>query len=99
TAVSQPPIPGTVLLFTDEKLRLNTVKPFTNVGALKEPRGKYLSIDGPHRRAALHFYRRHRPDDARTIHVPCVIFDGKSEDFAAEMFVIIISTPTHINKS
>jgi hypothetical protein len=28
-----------------------------------------------------------------------VIFDGKAEDFAAEMFVIINSTPTRINKS
>jgi hypothetical protein len=33
------------------------------------------------------------------MHVPCVIFDGKSEDFASEMFVIINSTPTRINKS
>jgi DGQHR domain-containing protein len=99
TAVSQPPIPGTVLLFTDEKLKFDPVKPFTNVGNLTEPRGKYLIIDGQHRLAALHFFRRERPDDAKTIHVPCVIFDGKSEDFATEMFVIINSTPTRINKS
>src|SRR6185503_9393313 len=70
TAVSQPPIPGTVLLFTDEKLRFNPVKPFTNVGDLQEPRGKYLIIDGQHRLAALHFYQRQHPEDARTIHVP-----------------------------
>jgi DGQHR domain-containing protein len=31
--------------------------------------------------------------------VPCIIFDGRSEDFATEMFVIINSTPTRINKS
>ncbi len=31
--------------------------------------------------------------------MPCIIFDGKSEDFATEMFVIINSTPTRINKS
>ena len=99
TAASQPPIPGTVLLFTDETLKFDPVKPFTNVGNLTEPRGKYLIIDGQHRLAALHFFRRQRPDDARTIHVPCVIFDGKSEDFATEMFVIINSTPTRINKS
>lgn len=99
TAVSQPPIPGTVLLFTDEKLRFDPVRPFDNVGNLTEPRGKYLIIDGQHRLAALHFFRRQRPEDARTIHVPCVIFDGKSEDFATEMFVIINSTPTRINKS
>ena len=68
----------------------------------RQPRGaagKYLIIDGQHRLAALHFYRKERPDDARTLHVPCVIFDGKSEDFATEMFVIINSTPTRINKS
>jgi DGQHR domain-containing protein len=99
TAVSQPPIPGTVLLFTDETLRFDPVRPFTNVGDLQEPRSKYLIIDGQHRLAALHFFRRQHPEDARTIHVPCVIFDGKSEDFATEMFVIINSTPTRINKS
>jgi DGQHR domain-containing protein len=99
TAASQPPIPGTVLLFTDEKLKFDPVKPFANVGNLQEPRGKYLIIDGQHRLAALHFFREQHPEEAKTIHVPCVIFDGKSEDFATEMFVIINSTPTRINKS
>ena len=99
TAVSQPPIPGTVLLFTPERLGFEAIGDFDNVGNLEQPRGKYLIIDGQHRLAALHFYRKQNPDDARTIHVPCVIFDGKSEDFATEMFVIINSTPTRINKS
>ena len=99
TAASQPQIPGTVLLFTEERLKFDPVKPFANVGNLQEPRGKYLIIDGQHRLAALHFFKRERPDDAKTMHVPCVIFDGKSEDFATEMFVIINSTPTRINKS
>src|SRR5579863_8359775 len=99
TAVSQPPIPGTVLLFTPDTLHFQAVKPFTNVGNLEEPRTKYLIIDGQHRLAALHFYMKQRPAEAKTMHVPCVIFDGKSEDFATEMFVIINSTPTRINKS
>ncbi len=99
TAVSQPPIPGTVLLFTAEKLRFDPVRPFDNVGNLEEPQGKYLIIDGQHRLAALQFFSREHPDDAKTMHVPCVVFDGKSEDFATEMFVIINSTPTRINKS
>src|SRR5690349_22566870 len=98
-AVSQPPIPGTVLLFTPERLQFDPIRGFDNVGNLEEPRDKYLIIDGQHRLAALHFFRRERPDDAKTLHVPCVIFDGKSEDFATEMFVIINSTPTRINKS
>jgi DGQHR domain-containing protein len=99
TAVSQPPIPGTVLLFTAERLRFEAVRGFDNVGHLEEPREKYLIIDGQHRLAALHFYRKEHPEDARALHVPCVIFDGKSDDFATEMFVIINSTPTRINKS
>jgi DGQHR domain-containing protein len=99
TAASQPPIPGTVLLFTAERLHFDPVGRFENVGNLEEPSGKYLIIDGQHRLAALHFYRNDRPDEARSMHVPCIIFDGKSEDFATEMFVIINSTPTRINKS
>src|ERR1700691_2134928 len=36
TAVSQPPIPGTVLLFTADTLHFEPVKPFTNVGNLEQ---------------------------------------------------------------
>ena len=99
TAQSQPPIPGTILLFTAERLRFEPVRGVDHVGNLEAPRGKYLVIDGQHRLAALHFYGHERPDEARAVHVPCVVFDGRSEDFAAEMFVIINSTPTRINKS
>ncbi len=97
TAVSQPPIPGTVLLFTSERLGFRASD--GAVGHLSEPSAKYLIIDGQHRLAALQFYLHERPDDAATINVPCIIFDGRSEDFATEMFVIINSTPTRINKS
>ena len=99
TAMTQPPIPGTVLLFTAETLKFDPVGSFENVGNLEEPLGKYLIIDGQHRLAALHFYRQHHPEEAKTIAVPCIIFDGRSEDFATEMFVTINSTPTRINKS
>ncbi|MCW5897855.1 MAG: DGQHR domain-containing protein [Flavobacteriales bacterium] len=99
TAVAQPPIPGTVLLFSSDILEFSPLGNLSNVGDLKEPREKYLIIDGQHRLAALEFYLRSHPDEARTIHVPCIIFDGESEDFATEMFVIINSTPTRINKS
>jgi len=99
TVGEQPPIPGTILLFTPETLRFEPLDRYETVGDLQEPAGKYLIIDGQHRLAALEFYRRERPEEARTIHVPCVVFDGRSEDFAAEMFVIINATPTRINKS
>src|SRR3954466_14937286 len=97
-AVSQPPIPGTVLLFTAETLRFSATNSDT-VGNLQEPTSRYLIIDGQHRLAALRFYLKEHPAEAASINVPCVIFDGRSEDFAAEMFVIINSTPTRINKS
>ncbi len=99
TAISQPPIPGTVLLFTPQKLRFEAWSDGSGVGRLQEPEEKYLIIDGQHRLAALQFYERTHPDEAKSINVPCVIFDGRSEDFATEMFVIINSTPTRINKS
>src|SRR4029078_7840405 len=99
TAISQPPIPGTVLLFTPQRLRFQTIDGSETVGHLQEPEEKFLIIDGQHRLAALNFYERTHPDDAKNIQVPCGIFDGRSEDFATEMFVIINSPPTRINKS
>ncbi|MFO1498721.1 MAG: DGQHR domain-containing protein [Verrucomicrobiota bacterium] len=99
TAITQPPIPGTVLLFTPQKLHFEAWTDGSGVGRLQEPEEKFLIIDGQHRLAALQFYERTHPDEAKNIHVPCVLFDGRSEDFAAEMFVIINSTPTRINKS
>src|SRR5207244_7010556 len=69
------------------------------LSSVNEQSSNYLIIDGQHRLAALQFYLHERPDDAATINVPCIVFDGRSEDFATEMFVIINSTPTRINKS
>jgi DGQHR domain-containing protein len=94
TAVNQPLIPGTILLFTDETLRFRRSDSSESVGFLSEPNGKYLIIDGQHRLAALHFFRQKHPDQIDRIEVPCVLFDGKSADFATEMFVIINSTHT-----
>src|SRR2546423_708183 len=99
TAITQPPIPGTVLLFTAQTLRFQALEGNESVGHLQEPEEKFLIIDGQHRLAALNFYERTHPDEAKSIYVPCVIFDGRSDDFATEMFVIINSTPTRINKS
>src|SRR5947208_5264782 len=88
TAVSQPPIPGTVLLFTSERLNFRSGGD-AGQGSISEPGSKFLIIDGQHRLAALRFYLHERPEEAATINVPCIIFDGRSEDFATEMFVII----------
>jgi len=99
TAISQPPIPGTVLLFTPQTLHFDSWTDGSGVGQLREPEEKYLIIDGQHRLAALQFYERTHPGESGSINVPCIIFDGRSEDFATEMFVIINSTTTRINKS
>ena len=99
TAVSQPLIPGTILLFTDETLRFRRSDSSDSIGFLSEPEGKFLIIDGQHRLAALHFFRQRHPELIGQVEVPCVLFDGKSADFATEMFVIINSTHTRINKS
>jgi DGQHR domain-containing protein len=99
TAISQPPIPGTVLLFTAQKLHFQLMDGQGTVGHLQQPEEKFLVIDGQHRLAALQFYERTHPEESKSIYVPCVIFDGRSDDFATEMFVIINSTPTRINKS
>ncbi|MBA3848251.1 MAG: DGQHR domain-containing protein [Planctomycetes bacterium] len=100
TCGAQPMIPGTVLLFTAERLRFTATGGGDGPnGSLTSPDHKFLIIDGQHRLAALHFHLQKHPEEATNIHVPCVVFDGRNEDFAAEMFVIINSTPTRINKS
>jgi len=99
TVVSQPLIPGTILLFTDEELRFDPAGATKSTGNLAEPRGKFLIIDGQHRLAALYFFKQRNPGQIDQVEVPCIVFDGKSADFATEMFVIINSTHTRINKS
>ena len=56
TAISQPPIPGTVLLFTPQTLQFRSLDGDKNVGHLQPPEDKFLIIDGQHRLAALNFY-------------------------------------------
>src|SRR5438067_183546 len=85
TAVSQPPIPGTVLLFTSERLNFRAAGE-GGQGNLTEPGARFLIIDGQHRLAALQFYLHERPEEGASISVPCIIFDGHTEDFATEMF-------------
>src|SRR5262247_454875 len=70
TAVSQPLIPGTILLFTDETLRFRRSDSSDSVGFLSEPTGNYLIIDGQHRLAALHFFRQKHPEQIDQIEVP-----------------------------
>ena len=52
TAITQPPIPGTVLLFTPQKLRFEQWSDGSGIGRLQEPEEKFLIIDGQIGRAS-----------------------------------------------
>src|SRR5438034_11744437 len=65
TAVTQPPIPGTVLLFTPQSLHFEAWGDDSGIGRLREPEEQFLIIDGQHRLAALHFYERTHPEAAK----------------------------------
>ncbi|MHB8604543.1 MAG: DGQHR domain-containing protein [Thermoplasmatota archaeon] len=98
----QPAIPGTVLLITSETLRFTSTA--GEFGSLSEPSHKFDIIDGQHRIAGLEFYNRTEAAKGRQgaldrLEVPVLIFDGRSADYAAEMFVTINATQTKINKS
>src|SRR5215510_12205785 len=99
SAEIQPAIPGSILLFSEEVLKFRPLGQYQSVGDLEDPKSGFLIIDGQHRLAGLHFYGARNETMLDQIEVPCVIFDGKTGDFAAEMFVIINSTQTRINKS
>src|SRR5256714_484805 len=99
SAETQPAIPGSVLLFAVEVLEFRPLGDFQSVGDLEDPKSGFLIIDGQHRLAGLHFFGLKNPSLLDQMEVPCVIFDGKTGDFAAEMFVIINSTQTRINRS
>jgi len=99
SAETQPAIPGSVLLFSEEVLKFRPLGHFESVGDLEDPKTGFLIIDGQHRLAGLQFFGAKNPSLLDQIEVPCVIFDGKTGDFAAEMFVIINSTQTRINRS
>jgi len=99
TVLTQPMVPGTVLLFTDETLNFRKLDGSDSIGHLSEPKGTYLVIDGQHRLAGLHFFKERHADQAANVEIPCVVFDGRSAEFATEMFVIINSTHTRINRS
>src|SRR4029077_5123340 len=99
SAETHPAIPGSVLLFSEEVLKFRPLGQYQSVGDLEDPKSGFLIIDGQHRLAGLHFFGARNGSMIDQLDVPCVIFDGKTGDFAAEMFVIINSTQTRINKS
>jgi DGQHR domain-containing protein len=97
--LGQPLIPGAILLYTPEKLAFDASGASQLMGNLHDPQEPFLVIDGQHRLAGLEVLGRRQPDTLEKVDVPCVIFDKSQADFAVEMFVIINSTPTRLNRS
>jgi DGQHR domain-containing protein len=98
-AQSQPMVPGPVLLYTAEMLDFKPLGDYQTMGNLSEPDAPFIVIDGQHRLAGMRTFLDKHPEEAENVEVPAIVFDGRQEDFAAEMFVIINSTHTRINKS
>src|ERR671925_1698972 len=72
-AETQPAIPGTILLFSDEVLKFRQMGQYQSVGDLEDPKSGFLIIDGQHRLAGLHFFGAKNPSLLDHIDVPCVI--------------------------
>src|ERR671930_1216261 len=56
SAETQPAIPGSILLFSEEVLKFRPLGQYQSVGDLEDPQSGFLIIDGQHRLAGLHFY-------------------------------------------
>src|SRR5438477_301198 len=79
SAETQPAIPGSILLFSEDVLKFKPLGQFQSVGDLEDPKSGFLIIDGQHRLAGLQFYGARNPGLLDHIEVPCVIFEGKPE--------------------
>src|SRR5881396_3590093 len=61
SAESQPVIPGSVLLFSEDILGFRPLGQYESIGNLEDPKSGFLIIDGQHRLAGLHFYGAKNP--------------------------------------
>src|SRR5262245_62545476 len=85
SAETQPAIPGSVLLFSEDVLKFRPLGQFESVGDLEDPKSGFLIIDGQHRLAGLQFYGARNPGLLDQLQVRCLIFDDIDGDFSAEM--------------
>src|ERR1041385_3103510 len=83
SAETQPAIPGSILLFSEEVLKFRPLGHFESVGDLEDPKSGFLIIDGQHRLAGLHFFGSKNASLVHQIEFPGGLFDGKAGDFSA----------------
>lgn len=102
-----PPLPGAVLLTTDEPVtfRAEGPNPFVGLLQIEEEEGALRVLDGQHRLLAVSALLESPDVDATTaaalrdLQIPAVLFAGLPPDAIVEMFVTINSKHTRLNPS
>lgn len=102
-----PPLPGAVLLTTDEPVtfRAEGTNPFVGLLQLDDEDGALRVLDGQHRLLAVSALLQSPDVDATTaaalrdLQIPAVLFAGLPPDAVVEMFVTINSKHTKLNPS
>lgn len=102
-----PPLPGAVLLTTDEPVtfRAEGSNPFVGLLQLDDEDGALRVLDGQHRLLAVSALLASPDVDATTaaavrdLQIPAVLFAGLAPDAVVEMFVTINSKHTKLNPS
>lgn len=102
-----PPLPGAVLLTTDEPVtfRAEGPNPFVGLLQIEEEDGALRVLDGQHRLLAVSALLESPDMDATTaaalrdLQIPAVLFAGLPPDAVVEMFVTINSKHTRLNPS
>jgi DGQHR domain-containing protein len=100
------PVPGAVILVSDQRLDFKPSSSRSLMGHLALPaeEGLFRTLDGQHRLLALTAYADadgHRADVAealRSMQVPAVIFEGLPPGHSVEMFVTINTKHTRLKK-
>lgn len=102
-----PPLPGAVLLTTDEPVtfRAEGANPFVGLLQIDDEDGALRVLDGQHRLLAVSALLESPDVDATTaaalrdLQIPAVLFAGLPPDAVVEMFVTINSKHTKLNPS
>lgn len=102
-----PPLPGAVLLTTDEPVtfRVDGPNPFVGLLQIDDDDGALRVLDGQHRLLAVSALLASQDVDATTaaalqdLQIPAVLFAGLPPDAVVEMFVTINSKHTRLNPS
>jgi len=97
-----PPIPGAVLVFTEERVHFTPSggNPYVGFLQLSETEGSLRVLDGQHRLLALTALMDSAPEErVWQVQVPAILFSGLPPAVIVEMFVTINAKHTKLNPS